>query len=468
MFTKNVCLSILVTLPLSTFAGVEKATELFKKRRGEVGAYPAIAAELAEDGVYLTSVPLLKEFLVSGGGDKADEILDRVISHVGVRPFEVLNREALERSSSPMAKFILAKKYFRVGKYHDALAKLAKQIPNESPAKPYSLYIEGAAHSLLGKNSEAQPYYKECIEVSEDSLGDATDIQERQRLMLNRDYCTVALPRALFAEGKFTDSSFQYLDLPKSSPVWPEILFEEAWSSFYQKDYNRTLGKLVSYKAPVFTHIFNPEIEVLTALTYMELCLWNDTKKAVDDFYEKYQVGSERVRRKVEGMGKDYKAFYQLIEDYNDSKNKSDTDLLNVMLNSISRDGTFLELRKTIEIGKSELAILKGKNSGPFSNLLKVALLDARDLVGSYVRKRLLTNLYSLDRTLENMSYIKLEVLSRKKAKLYSSTDLNEDGKRGDIKYLQRNDKQYFWSFNGEFWADELGDYVFALKSECE
>ena len=32
---------------------------------------------------------------------------------------------------------------------------------------------------------------------------------------------------------------------------------------------------------------------------------------------------------------------------------------------------------------------------------------------------------------------------------------------------VERNEKQYFWDFNGEFWADELGDYVFALKSEC-
>ena len=28
--------------------------------------------------------------------------------------------------------------------------------------------------------------------------------------------------------------------------------------------------------------------------------------------------------------------------------------------------------------------------------------------------------------------------------------------------------KQYFWNFNGEFWADELGDHVFSLKSECK
>ena len=64
------------------------------------------------------------------------------------------------------------------------------------------------------------------------------------------------------------------------------------------------------------------------------------------------------------------------------------------------------------------------------------------------------------------MSYIKLEVLARRKESLYSpDTSMNRG--RGDIRNLTRTDKQYFWNFNGEFWADELGDYVFSLKSEC-
>ena len=63
------------------------------------------------------------------------------------------------------------------------------------------------------------------------------------------------------------------------------------------------------------------------------------------------------------------------------------------------------------------------------------------------------------------MSFIKLEVLARKKQSLYEPK--SKSGKRGDIRYIERNDKQYFWDFNGEFWADELGDYVFALGSEC-
>jgi hypothetical protein len=40
------------------------------------------------------------------------------------------------------------------------------------------------------------------------------------------------------------------------------------------------------------------------------------------------------------------------------------------------------------------------------------------------------------------------------------------DRSRGNI-VPRRRDDQLWWSFNGEFWTDELGDYVFALESEC-
>jgi hypothetical protein len=65
------------------------------------------------------------------------------------------------------------------------------------------------------------------------------------------------------------------------------------------------------------------------------------------------------------------------------------------------------------------------------------------------------------------MSYIKLEILARKKDQIYQKRRSYGFRSRGDIQNLKRTDKQYFWTFNGEFWADELGDYVFSLKTEC-
>ena len=86
-------------------------------------------------------------------------------------------------------------------------------------------------------------------------------------------------------------------------------------------------------------------------------------------------------------------------------------------------------------------------------------------IIGVFTRSKFKKHAFDLRSTFQSMSYIRLEVLGRKKEALYEGKDYV--GKRGDVKYLKRNEKQYFWDFIGEFWADELGDYVFTLPPEC-
>lgn len=104
------------------------------------------------------------------------------------------------------------------------------------------------------------------------------------------------------------------------------------------------------------------------------------------------------------------------------------------------------------------------------SNLMtniKQTVSDYRRYIGLGFRAYLVKSYADLYGSFQDMSYIKLEVLAQRKERLYR-TDESVGKKRGDVQYIKRNDKQYFWDFNGEFWADELGDYVFALRSECE
>jgi hypothetical protein len=99
---------------------------------------------------------------------------------------------------------------------------------------------------------------------------------------------------------------------------------------------------------------------------------------------------------------------------------------------------------------------------------LKDSLNLQRDLIGGYAKAQLQVYGAQMNRAFEDMSYIKLEILSKRKTELYEQVSLRGERARGDFMYVKRTDKQYFWNFKGEFWADELGDYVFALRSECK
>lgn len=469
----NYLLLFLLCIPLASEASITNARRLFTS--GDKSKYPQVAIELAQDKMYFSAVPFIKEYLASTtkiNETAIDNALDDIITHVGVKQFEVFPASILEKSNAPTVRYILAKKAFRAGKFDQAIKLLDKKIEDWHPVKPFALLLEASAYSVSKREDKAISIFKECIDISEQQVKKEDGKERLRQLKITRDYCIVGMPRSQFATQKFEQAHSLYLDLPKSSHIWPEILFEEAWNSFYLKDYNRTLGKLVTYKAPILGYIFNPEIEVLKALSYMEMCLWEDSKKVVEQFYSTYENDNVQYKKFIDSLGKDYRQYYLLVKDREDGK-YTENKILGSVLSSIGRDPAYLELFNAFNRGRDEIERLKAlPNDGLKAALnenLRESLNLQRNLIGSYVRGQLQLAAAQVVRAFEDMSYIKLEVLSKRKTELYDDVTLrSEDRKRGDIAHLKRTDKQYFWTFNGEFWADELGDYVFSLKSECK
>lgn len=463
---------ILLFLSSPAFASLDGVWKLLSNQGGSVGNYPAIVSELVDNQLYFTAVPYIKEYLTKSTkvSPQMDKLIDEVVTYVGVRQFEVLPTSILSKTSSPMIKYILARKYFRKQQYTEVLTLLGDRIPENHPAKPFALFLEGSTLSIGKKYDSAIHLLNRCIRSSNYNLGKFKSFNRKRQLEINRDYCRVGISRAEFASKKYDDAYLSYLDLPKESPIWPEILFEEAWNSFYLKDYNRTLGKLVTYKAPLLTYIFNPEIEVLKGLTYLEMCLWTDLKKVVEDFYSDYERDSENLRKLLNYNNRNYKYYYLMAKSRKEGVVKG-SKLYNQLLKYLVSDPTYIEMYDNFQNAREELStvrLIKNDNlKRIFAVNLRESLLLQRNLIGAYVRKGLWNYLGEVEKSLEHMSYMKLELIKRKKMAIYDSSQLTGRN-RGDIKFLQRNEKQYFWSFNGEFWADELGDYVFSLQSECK
>ncbi len=451
--TKNILVYLFLFLFMKpAFSDIHRAYETFLSSKKSLRYYPKIVNELVEDKMFFASLPFLKEYMSSVktiSNKNLDFLIDKIGNHVGIRQFEVLPISILSRSSAPIIKYIMAKKYFRKGQYKKALFELNKSIPRAHPVKAYALLLEGSIFSISKKFDNAIYAYKECIEVSNKEISRSKNKNKIKQLEINRDYCIVGIARAQFHEKKYEKGVLSYLDLPKESYVWPEILFEEAWTSFYKKDYNRTLGKLVTYKAPVLNHMFNPEVDVLRALTFMELCLWADTKKSADDFYEMYQKEMGEIEHLLKNKGKDYKYFYLLSKSNREGKRRGNS-LLHKYLNSIVKDGTFTEMYDSFTKGKTELNRITRMKGRGFAHILrenlKASLVLQRDLIGAYVRKSIRLYQSQLSKSFEHMSYIKLEILGRKKRNLYS--DYRKEGRvRRNNKNLKKNSKQYFWSY---------------------
>lgn len=425
--------------------------------------------KLVDAKLYFSALPLIKEILVGNAGSlspKTERAFSKLIRKVGVKQFETLPLKFLARTKSSNIKYIMAKKAFRDEKHSTALAYL-KKIPRRHPIYPFAKNMEATIYSVVGQQDKAFDSFFVC-ERSSNSRMSGSKRRDYKKLKLNRDYCVVGKARVKYAQKEFDQSDLLYLDLPKSSSVWPEMLFEEAWNSYYQSNYNRSLGKLVSYNAPVFDYYFNPEVDVLEALSYLKLCLYGDAQKTVDEFNKRYYADTRYFRRLVQKLGKGYKKYFALLNRY-ERFGKAPNTLLRSLFKNIVNEIVYVDLKAQMVANIRELDRIRANKKGRFNTFLyknaQESLRSYQLVMGSYIRSKLVSFYAQLYKSFEGMSYIKLEVLAQKKAKLYSFE--NTDRTRGDIKYIQRNEKQYFWDFNGEFWADELGDYVFALKSEC-
>ena len=467
MFSKILFFSL---LSFNVFAGYKTAEDLYGKGSVAYAGHRRLVLNLVKDGYYFSAVPWMKEILVSNKkmlDSELESAFDKILAATGVKPFESLPFEMLKYSRSPHIRYILAKKLMKNGKNQDALNELG-QIDSDHSMYPFIAHMKGVLHSVLNDNKQAETYFRDCIRTSESKMG-GTNTSYRKQLELNRDYCLAGLGRVQFSSKNYKQAELSYLDIQKESFVWPEILFEEAWNSYYLGNYNRTLGKLVSYKAPVFDFIFKPEVEVLKALTYLKMCLYNDAKKTIDDFYSDLYKPSKDLRAFINSRGKDFKYYYGLMADHEDGR-LAPLPILDSLLKSIRKDGAFIEMKTALGFALVEYQELSKRNDSNLKRALlqniKTVLDEYKTTIGAYVRSGMVTKYAELYAAFEGMSYIKLEMLALRKERLYKA-ETSTGKKRGDVKYIERNDKQYFWTFNGEFWADELGDYVFALRSEC-
>ncbi len=463
---------MILIISTSSFASIEQVEKIYYSRGTKLNKTRSMVIELANSGLYFSAISWMKEYLILNNralDSQIEEAFEKIITRVGVKQFESLPEKYLKNSKSSSVRYILGKKYLKDGKFKDGLGIVADINPNH-PIYPFGLNLKSALYANLNQKQEALNAFKDCERASLARMNRITDPLEKKQLSMNHNYCVAGVARANFAASDYKEANLKYLDIMKSWYIWPEILIEEAWTSYYLRDYNRTLGKLVTYKAPVLDFIFKPEIEVLKALTYLKMCLYDDAKIISDKFYTDYMQPTRDLRTYLLNNKKNYKYYYRLMLDFEQTE-KANSSLEKSILKGIRKESGYEEVKQGILNAYQELQTLKNLNSNRrILVILDKGLQDIiqrqKDMLGAYVRKSLVSNYAELYRAFEGMSYIKLEVLAQKKEALYKA--LSNDGKkRGDFKYIEKNDKQYFWDFNGEFWADEIGDYVFALKSEC-
>lgn len=432
-----------------------------------------IAHELIEGSYYFSAIPYINEYLEKNSEIDAEleADIETLVIKTGTMAVLNLDEKRLESFNIPSISLILGTRLFNKDQNAKAYEILSR-IPETHQFSGEAALIKGTIRNSERKLIEAGNLYESCIKKSTAMENNSKGEKLKRYYNYLKETCTIRSARVKIEEKKFDEALEIYAQIDKRSYKWPYILLDQAWANYYLKDYNRALGLTVTYKAPLLESYFFPEAEVLMALSYYNLCLWDDSLKVVDHFYDFYKPKAESLKE-ILGKNKTSNTYFLDLY-YADPKTRENLNpfIRNLITQTRKQVKFNLDLA-SLKAAKDELALLKRlKNKNEFTIGLEANLDSTIDFISAkinyYIKKEIFTFINEIHKHSYSMFNLKLELLSKKRDDIYNAKALaNAERGRGSENNINRKTSQYFYDFNGSFWADELGDYSFGLQSAC-
>lgn len=433
-----------------------------------------IAHELIDGSYYFSAIPYINNYLDSNSEIDAEleADIETLVLKTGTMAILNLDEKKLEKFRIPSISLILGTRLFNKDQNKKAY-EILSQIPETHQFSAEGSLIRGTIRNMERKNIEALNLYQLCVKKAMAQESNAKNDKLKRYYNYLRETCLIRTARVKVEDKKYDDALLIYAQIDKRSYKWPYIIMDQAWAHYYLKDYNRTLGLATTFKSPLLESYFFPESEVLTALSYYNLCLWDDSLKVVDHFYDFYQPKALALKD-ILGKNKTSDTYFLDLY-YADEKTRTNLNpfIRNLITQTRKQVKFNLDLA-SLKSAKEELQLLKRlKNKNAFTESLEGNLLATINFISAkinfYIKKEIFVFINEIHKHSYSMFNLKLELLSKKRDEIYNAKALAESARdRGSDKNLVRKSDQYFFDFNGSFWADELGDYSFGLQSACK
>ena len=435
---------------------------LFGKSLSEEHAYKKSQAFYKDKNYFSALDVIAKQYIQKTPEQNIKEYIEMLTEKTGTHYFNTYPDAMLRQINTPTTQLIMAKRNLYLKKFLHAHKRLDK-FPSDHRFYAEAKLTNASIYAMEGNDQNAISEYFLCIEEAS-KWSTRTKNKIKRYFMVIQDTCHMNMARLAFKNKEYKIAISNYNNIQKTSFIWPYSILEKAWSYYYLKDYNRSLGLLITYNSPLLESYFTPEAELLKALNYFELCLYDDALAVIDRYYEVYKSRSENLREIIKKDQSDSNYFFDLMFTPISESAEKNKFLRNVITQVSKRVKYNLDLNSLYTLNTE---IVRDSSNVNKSRLLAMQV-DLKEQINHYVK----ISIYRLINQIHQFSFemfnIKLEILSRKRDLVYQNRNLVSDRARGSFKELNQSSQEEFWTFNNAFWADELGDYSFGLKSNCE
>ncbi|MBI5508783.1 MAG: hypothetical protein HY903_08530 [Deltaproteobacteria bacterium] len=355
--------------------------------------------------------------------------------------------------------YLVGEASFRRKAYTDARAFL-EYVPPESPLHPKARYLLGILAVRAGDGEGAQGHFKSILTAID--VDNANDEMKRVR-----NLALLAAGRNAYGLGRFEEASDFYHQVPRFADLWFSAMYENSWALFRQEKYGQALGELQSVTSPYFSKRHIPEAFVIQGTAYFANCQWDRVRRSVSRYKKVYEPMLNQLRSYLDESREPVDYYRDIVADGNGRFSVEAAR----EVRRIQRFKDFHFVLTHMAWEREQLDLVKVWKGSRFAEDLKVIIDKERGngerFAGQVARAKLKEIMAALQNFQNQVNILDFEVADAERQWLEQGQEILK-GRRARLPRPEiPNDQWQHWSFDREYWQDELGYIQHTMRSEC-
>lgn len=363
--------------------------------------------------------------------------------------------------------YLLGEFFYDFSNFAQALKYLDLVTP-ESDEYAKALYLKGLVQVRNQLYRSALESFQNAILATErnDSNPEISDL------------AYMALARIAYESGDYDAAIYYYRKVSKKSTKLPMAFYESAWTYFVKGDYGRALGTFQALHSPVFDHYFYPELWILEATIYLNMCRYDLARDAIDTFTRDVASLMEPMSRFMQSMRTPADFYTAITQTANHQKEFLPERLVAPVLANVD----FYNLYRTVRQIEREQQIIQDNQAGlgAFGQELAGKLATIRQSrvneIGIKVQQVLKRVQDELQQYAVKVTEIEVDLQVQEMEKIDAETQKlfgeaeeikKEESASGEGAIAIVGADSMQWQFEGEYWSDEIGSYRSFLTEVC-
>ena len=364
--------------------------------------------------------------------------------------------------------FLLGQYHYKRGAVETGLPFL-RQVGAESRYFPKAKFLEGISYVRLEQPKPAAEAFKDLLRATVTADEVTEDLKYFNQLAI------LSMARVFYSIGDFRKAVKYYDQILLDSTLWLDALFEASWSFFRLNNHQKALGNLHTLNSPFFKDEYVPEGPILKAVIFYSNCNYERTRETINQFRTTYEPLRDEIKGYLDSFA-DPAEFYGFLSKLQDS-GTSMSPRFKQIINAAFRDKTLKRANAYIRELDREVALIRGSKSTWSKSRLAELIIQETEVIkslavheaGTLAKARLQRVVDELNSLISQALKIEFEVTTAERGIIENKLQGNEfkNKARGSGPQYATDDEHIYWPFTGEYWRDELGYYLYTIKSEC-